>query len=119
VDEPGFAFEFGFELAGAPAGVSGEEADLLGGGERISEVDEFFEGMAEAKVGEDVGVGQEVVGVQVAERAGLNGAAHIEVHFFDGVGEVSDEDFADFVGAGLVEDEAEGALFVVLANEND
>ena len=119
MDEPGFAFEFGFELAGAPAGVAGEEADLLGGGKRISEVDEFFEGMAEAEIGKDVGVGQEVVGVKVAEGAGLDGAAHVEVHFFDGVGEIGDEDFTDFVGAGLVEDEAEGALFVVLANEND
>jgi len=117
--EPSFAFEFGFELPRAPTGVSGEEANLLGGGEGLAEVDEFFEGMAKAEVGHDVGVGQEKVGVEVAEGAGLDGAAEEEGEFFDGVGEVGDEHFADFVGAGLVQNEAECALSVVLADQND
>ena len=117
--KPGFAFEFGFELAGTPAGVSGEEANLLGAGKGGAEVNEFFEGMAEAEVGHDVGVGQENVGVEVAEGGGLDGAAEVEGEFFDGVGEVGDEHFADFVGAGLVQDEAECALIVVLADQND
>jgi hypothetical protein len=119
VGEPGFSFQFGFELAGAPAGVSGEEAELLSGGERLAEVNEFFEGMAEVEVGHDVGVGKEIVGVKVAEGAGLNGAPEVEVKIFDGVREISDQDFANFILAGLIEDEAKGALGVMLANEND
>ena len=75
--------------------------------------------MAEGEVGHDVGVGKEWGGVEIAKGGGLDGAAQVNAEFFDGVGEVSDEDFANFVGAGLIENESEGAVRVMLANEDD
>ena len=57
--------------------------------------------------------------MEIAEGGGLDRAAEVDAQFFDGVGEVRDENFTDFVGAGLVEDEAEGAVGIVLADEDD
>ena len=51
--------------------------------------------------------------MEVAQRA------VIDALFLDGFGKVRNKDFANFVWAGLIENEAESALFVVLANEND
>ena len=85
----------------------------------MAEVDEFFEGVAEVEIGHDVGVWKEIVGVKVAKGGGLNGAAEVEVKIFDGVGEISDQDFAYFILAGLIKDEAKRALGVMLANKDD
>lgn len=117
--EPRFAFEFGLELAGAPTGVAREQPDLLRLREGATDVDQLFEGVAETEVRHHVRVRQKDVGVQIAEGAGLNRAAQINIEILDRVGEIGDEDIADFVWAGLIEDEAERALFVVLANKND
>ena len=85
----------------------------------MAEVNEFFEGMAQIEVGHDVGVRKEIIGVKGAECGGLNGPTEMEVEICDGFGEISDKDFADFILAGLIEDEAKGALGIMLANENN
>lgn len=119
VGEPGFAFHFAFELAGAPAGVAREEAELLGGGKALADVHEFFDGVAHAELGHDVAIGKVEVGVEVAEGAGLDGAADEKWQFFNGVRQIGDERFADFVFARLREDQSESALGVVGADQND
>src|SRR5436190_7507559 len=75
--------------------------------------------MPEIEVGNDVGVRNEGVGMQIAERGGLDRAAQIELVLFDGIGEISNEDVADFVFGGIGQDEAERALGIVVANEDD
>ena len=57
--------------------------------------------------------------MEITKGSGLDGAAKVEVEFFDAVGKVRDEDFANFIWAGLIENKAEGPLGVVLADKND
>ena len=75
--------------------------------------------MPEIEVVNDVGIRDESVGMQIAERGGLDRAAEKQLVLFDGVGEVSDEDITNFVFGGIGQDKAERALGVVMANEND
>lgn len=117
--QPGSAFHFRVKLAGTPARVAGENFHLLRLREGFAQFQQRIERVAEAEIGHHVGVGQEGVGVQVAQGLGLDGAAEEERLLLEDGGEVDHECVADLVFRGAVEDEAEGAFRVVLADEQD
>ena len=75
--------------------------------------------MAEVQVGHDVGLRHEIVGMQVAERLGLDGAAEEEGLLLEQFRHVRHQRFAHFRARVAVQHQAEGAFGVVLANEQD
>src|ERR1700722_4368770 len=119
VREPGFALHFVLELAGTPAGVTGEGADFLRRGKRFAEIDQRVERMAEFEIGHDDFARQKIVRVQKAERGKLDGAAEKKGLFLEPLGQISDDHFSKFVAGGTIKDEAEGAFGIVLADEKD
>src|SRR5712692_1362771 len=74
--------------------------------------------MAKIEVGHNVGLGQINVVVQKAQRLRLDRAAQIEGFLLEGLRQFGDQGVADFVGRGAVQDEAERAFLVVLADED-
>ncbi len=75
--EPRVAFHLVLELTRAPTGVTGEEAELLGGGKAAAQFDQFIERVAEAEVWQDVGVREKPIGVEEAHRRGLHRATDV------------------------------------------
>ena len=118
MDEPGLAFHFVFKLAGTPTGVAREHFYFARGGKGLAEFDEGFEGVAEIEVGHDTGAGQEVVRVEIAEGGKLHRAAEVKGLLFELLGDIGHDHFAEAGAAGPVEDEAERAFGVMLANEH-
>jgi hypothetical protein len=119
MSEPGVALHFFLELAGTPAGVTGEGTDFFGGGKGFTEVNERVEGMAEFEVGHDAGIRQEIVRMQKAEGGKLDGTAKEKRLVLELFREVGDDHFAQLVAAGTVQDEAESAFGVMLADEEN
>jgi len=119
VREPGFALHFVLELAGTPAGVTGEGADFFGGRKGFAEVNEGIQGMAEFEVGHDAGLGQEIIGVQKTEGGELDRATEKKGLVAQLLGKIRDDHVAQFVAARAVKDEAESAFAIVLADKND
>jgi hypothetical protein len=75
--------------------------------------------MAQAQVRHHVGVGKEGIGVEKTQRCRLHGSTQVKRTFLERGGQVGNDHFPDFTAGGAVEDEAEGALGVVLADEDD
>jgi hypothetical protein len=57
--------------------------------------------------------------VEIGERAGLDWSSDIEAFLFQGLREIGHEDVTDFVFSGMIQDEAEGAVAIVMANQNN
>lgn len=100
-DFPGFLAQFAFELAGAPAGVAGKDAQVVAG--------QFF------GVGHDfafeVFIGGAAVEAGEQQAGGFDGAAEEYRRVgHRGRGFAADDDFAEWAVGGTVHDQAEGAL---------
>jgi len=109
--------DFGFELSGGPAGVSDEEFEGFDG-----VVDERFDGVGVG--GEEHAVGDfhlAAFGFFVDDHEGAFAGAALEEGVFIGVGDGGDlgPGFGDGGFEGAVDDEAHGAVFVVLNDEDD
>ena len=75
--------------------------------------------MTEIEVGHDAGSGQKLIRVEETQGGKLDWTAEKKGLDFQLLREVGDNHFAKFVAAGTVENEAEGAFRVVLADEDD
>ena len=75
--------------------------------------------MAERKIRQHVGFGNEIVGVQITQRARLHRAAKIKRRGFEYVRQVGDDHLADGLADGAIEDEAKCAFRIVFADEDD
>ena len=117
--QPRLAFHFVLQLAGRPAGVPGEQAHLFGGRKGFAHFNQIIERMAEGEVGQYVGLRQEGVGVKETEGAGLDRAAEVEGRIPEGIGQVGHDHLANLASERAVEHQAEGAIGVVLADEDD
>src|SRR5438445_1723933 len=75
--------------------------------------------MAQIEVRQHVGVQQKIVGVQIAERRRLNGSAQIERLFPERIRHVRHDHIADVFSAGTVQHQPQGALRIMLADQDD
>src|SRR5277367_1243887 len=74
--------------------------------------------MAEREVWQDFAFRQKIVRVQKTQRGGLHRAAEKERRFLERVGQVGGDHLADGLAERAVEDEAERAIGIMLADEN-
>lgn len=119
MSEPRAAFHFFFELAGAPAGIARKNFHLLRAGKRFADVHERIEGVSQVQIRDDIGVGNKSVAVQKTQSSGLDGATEEKRLFFERVGQIGDDHFANFISAAAIEDEPERAFGIVFANEDN
>jgi hypothetical protein len=57
--------------------------------------------------------------VEVGEGVGLDGTANVDYFFFELLGKVRDEDVADRVFCGLIQNQSESAIGIVVADQDD
>ena len=100
-------------------GVTGEDLQFLRGREGAAEFHQFIQRVIEVEVRQHAGVRQEGVRVQIAQGLRLHGAAEKERLVLQRVGQIRDDRLADFLVRRPVDHQAERALRVVLADEDD
>src|SRR5712691_6016249 len=74
--------------------------------------------MTETQIGQHVGIGNKRIGEQEAQRGRLNRSSEVQRAGFKSIGQVSNDGFTDIGAAAAVEHQTEGALSIVLANED-
>ena len=75
--------------------------------------------MAEREVGHDAVVGNKIIRVQIAQRRRLHRAAQKQRRGFDPFRQIGDDEFAHGLAERTVENQAERAFRIVLADEDD
>lgn len=116
--QPGFAAHFVFQLAGAPSGVPGEDADLLRWREGLADFDECVQRMPDVQVWHHIRVCQERVGMEITQRRGLDRTTEEQRLFAQSFRKIRDHHLADLILRGAVQHEAKRALGIVLAKKN-
>ena len=108
--EPSLAFHLVLKLARAPTRVAGKHLDLAGRRQRLAELDQRVERVAQVQVRDHVRVGNESVGVLEAEDERLHRPPRKSGHIFKRLGQVRDDHIPDVVVGSAVEHQAERAL---------
>ncbi len=119
MDQPILARHFLIELARCPASVTGEQLEFLRAGKGIAQVHQSVEGMPHVQVKHDVGLGYKNVAMQETQGARLHRAAHEKRLALDRLRQIRHQGLAHFALGGPVQDQAESALRIMLANQHD
>lgn len=75
--------------------------------------------MAQAKIGQHIGIWDETVSLKEAQRRRLHGTAEVQGATFNRVWKIRNNHFADVAAGGAIQDQAECTFRVVLANEDN
>ena len=75
--------------------------------------------MAEAQIRDDVGVRNKGIAIEVTQGRGLDRTTEEKRKFLQGIGQIGDDHFTDVAAGSAVQDEAESAFGIVLADQQN
>ncbi len=119
VSHPSLTFDFIFQLPWPPPCVAREEPKLLSCGIRLAKLDQGFQRVPQRKIRHHVRIRQIGIRMQITQSRRLNWTADMENLFFERFRQIRDQGIADFISGRPVQDQAKGALRIVLADQND